>query len=239
MQKFNIKTMQSSHFLKVLLGLLILNWSWVNAQNRNQEIKKVKDATRVLEDLAYAPEEGIPPTLLARAEAVAIFPKVIKGGLIVGGRYGKGVVTVKDEEGQWSNPAFLKLAGGSIGLQIGGQSADIVLLFFNRETVLNIGKSDFTLGADAAVAAGPVGRQVGASTNYKLEAEVYSYSRARGLFAGLSVEGSSISVNEKANQDFYDENTVNLDDIFHYKDLPAPEVVKDLKAELQKMSDKQ
>ncbi len=225
-----------TNYWKIILSLslcIFLSISLAYAQ-KNKENDRIIKAIDVLDDLSKAPEEGIPPALLHQAEALAIFPHVIKGGLIVGGRHGKGIVMVREADGSWSNPAFLNISGGSIGLQIGGQSSDIVLVFRDRKTIERIGNGDFTLGADAAIAAGPAGREVGASTNYKFQAEVYSYARSRGLFAGLSLEGSSIKINEKSNWAFYEDTSLTLEDIFAKRGSATKEI-KGLHTRLQKM----
>ncbi|NJO00983.1 MAG: lipid-binding SYLF domain-containing protein [Bacteroidia bacterium] len=202
---------------------------------QSEEEEKINEALDVLEDLTEAPEEGIPPVFFNKSEAIAIFPGVIKAGLIVGGRHGKGIVMIKDEQGNWSNPAFVSLSGGSFGLQIGAQSADIVLLFREKETVRQIKEREITLGGDAAVAAGPLGREIGTSTNPEFSAEVYSYARSRGLFAGLTIEGSVISVNESANQDFYDDPNIDMNEIFIRDNLQVPPVVNRLQQHLKAM----
>jgi lipid-binding SYLF domain-containing protein len=161
-------------------------------------------ASEVLDELRDIPLKGIPPALLGSAQGVAIIPHVVKAGLIVGGRFGEGLVMVRNADGTWTNPVFVSLAGGSFGWQIGVQSADIVLVFRTRKSLDRIlqGKGKLTLGADVAVAAGPVGRQAEAGTDARLQAEIYSYSRTRGLFAGLALEGAAILNNARANEEF-------------------------------------
>lgn len=159
----------------------------------------LQDATRVIQETRQLKMQSIPDSLLANAQAIAIIPNVVKLGFIVGGRHGRGVVMARDINGAWSSPTFIELTGGGIGWQVGVQSTDVVLVFKNRRGVDDLlqGKK-FTLGADAAVAAGPVGRQAGAATDEQLRAEVYSYSRSRGLFAGVSLEGTILSVDAAA-----------------------------------------
>jgi lipid-binding SYLF domain-containing protein len=168
-----------------------------------EENEKVEAAIDVMEKITAIPEEGIPPALLRNAHGLAVIPGVIKAGFVVGGSYGKGVLTVRDAQGRWSPPVFVKLAAGSLGWQIGAQSVDLVLVFKTAKSVEGIVKGTFTLGADAAVAAGPVGRRGEAATDAELKAEILSYSRSRGLFAGVSLEGSSISIDNDANAAFY------------------------------------
>jgi lipid-binding SYLF domain-containing protein len=168
-----------------------------------EENEKVESAIDVMEKITAIPEEGIPPALLRNAHGVAVIPGVIKAGFVVGGSYGRGILTVRDAQGRWSPPVFVKLAAGSLGWQIGAQSIDVVLVFKTAKSVDGIVKGTFTLGADAAVAAGPVGRRGEAATDAELKAEILSYSRSRGLFAGVSLEGSSISIDNDANGAFY------------------------------------
>jgi lipid-binding SYLF domain-containing protein len=161
-------------------------------QAGSKQVAKVKAATKVLKQIIAVPGQSIPPSLLRNAQGVAVIPGVIKAGFIIGGRGGRGILVLRKKENCWSNPSFVTLAGGSIGCQIGAQSADVILVFKSRKGVDGIVKGKFTLGADAAVAAGPVGRQAEAATDIQLKAEIYSYSRSRGLFAGISLEGAAL-----------------------------------------------
>lgn len=167
------------------------------------ETEKVESATEVIKQITALPEQSIPPALLRNAHGLAVIPGVIKAGFVVGGSYGKGVLTVHDEKGMWSPPLFVKLAAGSLGWQIGAESTDLVLVFKTARSVDGIVKGTFTLGADAAIAAGPVGRRGAAATDAELKAEIFSYSRTRGLFAGVSLEGSKISIDHDADAAFY------------------------------------
>jgi lipid-binding SYLF domain-containing protein len=161
-------------------------------------------ASDVLDAFQAIPMKSIPPALLRDAQGVAIIPGVIKLGFGIGGRYGEGVILGRLPDGSWSNPVFITFTGGSIGWQVGIQSADIVLVFKTRKSLERVlqGKGKLTLGADAAVAAGPLGRQAEAGTDARLQAEIYSYSRSRGLFAGISLEGSGILYSVRANEAF-------------------------------------
>ncbi|MFN3964248.1 MAG: lipid-binding SYLF domain-containing protein [Silanimonas lenta] len=173
------------------------------AQAQQREAERAENASRVLAEILRIPEESIPERLLREAEAIAVLPDVIKAGLGFGGRGGKGLLAVRGRDGTWSNPSFITLGGGSIGFQAGVQSADVVLVFRTRRGVENIVNGKFTLGADAAVAAGPVGRNAQASTDGRLQAEIYSYSRARGLFAGIALDGAVIAIDNRANRRVY------------------------------------
>ena len=186
----------------VLTALLALMLPFAaNAQER--EIQRADNAVRVLSEILAIPEESIPERLLREAEAIAVMPDVVKAGLVFGGRGGKGLMAVRGSDGTWSNPTFITLGGGSFGFQAGVQSADVVLVFRNRRGVDNIVNGKFTLGADASVAAGPVGRSAQASTDGQLKAEIYSYSRARGRVAGIALDGAVIAIDNRANRRVY------------------------------------
>ena len=176
--------------------------------------EQLVDATEVVDQLLRIPEQSIPPSLLRSAYGVAVIPSVIKAGFVVGARYGKGVLVVRQDDGGWSNPAFVRMTGGSIGWQAGAQSTDIILVFKTRRSVDGITKGKMTLGADASVAAGPVGRHTGIATDLKLQAEVYSYSRSRGLFAGIALEGAGITIDHKANAAYYGSSSITPSEIF-------------------------
>ena len=162
------------------------------------------EATTVLADLSKIPAKSIPPALLADAQGVAIIPHVIKAGFVVAGSGGHGVVMSRGPDGGWGRPVFVNFGGGSVGFQAGVKSTDVVLVFSNRKSLDRIlqGKGKVTLGADAAVAAGPVGREAKAATDAKLEAEILSYSRSRGLFGGVALDGSVIRPDENTNAEY-------------------------------------
>jgi len=193
---------------------------FTSATIQDKQDEKLRDATAVIRDFG-AMHEKIPHQLFEQTQGLIIIPKMINAGLVVGGKRGKGVAIVKGTDGKWSNPVFVTLTGGSLGLQAGVQSVDLVLVFKNRETLTKIGKGSFTLGGDISVAAGPVGRNSTANTDYKFEAEVYSYSRSRGLFAGISLNGASLSVDKKANSAFYSNDNSARDIFFSSKTSSA------------------
>ncbi len=163
----------------------------------------VAQSEQVLAELVAIPGKQIPAKLLAEAQGVAIVPRVIKIGFVAGGRRGHGVVLVKDAEGVWSLPRFVRLTGGSVGWQAGVQGTDVVLVFRTQRSIDNLLKGKFTIGVDAAAAAGPVGRNAAAATDASLSAEILSYSRSRGLFLGASIDGSAIEMDQVANEAFY------------------------------------
>ncbi len=194
--------MKTPHLLKPLAVMLTAIILFTSATIQDKQSEKVHDANAVIRDFGGM-KEKIPHQLVEQTQGIIIIPKLINAGLVVGGKRGKGVAMVKRSDGSWSDPVFVTLTGGSFGFQAGVQSIDLVLIFKDRETLTNIGKGSFTLGGDLSVAAGPLGRNSTANTDYKLEAEVYSYSRSRGLFAGISLNGASISVDKDSNKAFY------------------------------------
>lgn len=199
------------------------------AKADNAGLVKIDDAVEVLDQTLSIPEKGIPSALLSNAEGIAIIPGVIKAGFILGGRFGKGILVVRQKDGSWSNPVFITVAGGSIGWQIGVESIDIILVFKSSRSIEGIMKGKFTLGADASVAAGPVGRQASASTDILLRSEIYSYSRSRGLFAGLAFDGAGIQINHDADEAFYGTGYALPADIIGNSAIKVPPVVDRLK----------
>lgn len=189
-----------------------------------REAATVELAADTLAEIAKVPERGIPPALLRDAHAVAVVPEVVKAGFVLSGRFGRGVLVVRADAGGWSNPVFLTLAGGGAGLQAGASSTDLVLVFRTRKSAERLlrGQGKLALGADAAVAAGPVGRQVGAATDAMLRAEIYSYSRSRGLFAGVSLDGDALWVDWDANDRFYGARGVTPADVLAGRNILIP-----------------
>ena len=168
-----------------------------------QEDQRARDAVRVLSEIQKIPEQGIPDKLLDEGRAIVVIPDTLKVGLVVAGRRGHGLMSVKSPDGSWSQPVFVKLTGGSVGFQVGVQSADVVMVFRNDRNLDNIVNGKITLGADAGVAAGPVGRHASASTDGQLKAEIWSWSRARGLFAGVALDGAVLQIDDDANLAVY------------------------------------
>ena len=159
-------------------------------------------STQVLGDLLKAPDQNVPNWLIDRAYAVAVVPEVVKGGLIFGGRYGNGVMTIRKPDGTWSNPVFVTITGGSWGLQFGVQVTDLLLVFTSKASVEGLIGGKVTLGVDASVAAGPLGRQGSAATDINMS-QIYSYSRSKGLFLGIALDGSALTIDHKANASYY------------------------------------
>lgn len=168
----------------------------------NKAVQRMQSAADVLNEIQGTPDKGIPEDVLSSAECVAVVPSMLKGGFIVAARYGRGVASCRQAKG-WSAPAFFSIEGGSVGFQIGGQAVDLVMLIMNKEGMNNLLSSKFQLGADASVAAGPVGRHAAGDTDWKLRAQVLTYSRARGVFAGVSLDGARIHQDKDSTREFY------------------------------------
>jgi lipid-binding SYLF domain-containing protein len=187
------------------------------------EAKRVRDAATIFGEIMGAEDKAIPGAILNKATGIAIFPSTVKAGFIVGGMRGRGILSAHGANG-WSSPAFLTLTGGSFGLQIGGQAADIILVINGERGLENLVSNQFKIGADASVAAGPVGRDAQAATDLQLRAQILSYSRARGLFAGVTINGSTIRQDVDANERFYGSRLTTRQIVFEGK-AGSPEPV--------------
>ena len=212
--------------------------TFLSAQPRAQkddndnEAKRVRDAAMVFDEIMAAEDKTIPAAILNKATGIAIFPSTIQAGLVVGGIRGRGVISSRSASG-WSSPAFLTLTGGTFGLQIGGQAADIVLVINGQRGLENLVSNQFKIGADAGLAAGPVGRNAQAATDIQLRAQILSYSRARGLFAGVTINGSTIRQDADANQRFYGSRLTTRQIVFEGK-AGSPDPVGGWRATLAK-----
>src|SRR6201994_2360474 len=195
--------------LPLLLSFFIVLTS-ATAINGDKQTERIHRASNVLKDFGGM-KEKIPHDLIAKYEGIVIIPRLINAGLGIGGKRGKGVAVVKLDNGKWSDPVFVTLTGGSVGPQIGVQSVDLILVFKHKGVLSKVKNGDFTIGGDISAAAGPVGRSSSANTDYRLEAEVYSYSRSRGLFAGISINGSSLAIDKDANHAYYGEGMSSYD----------------------------
>lgn len=189
-----------SRLLMIGLALLLPTMA---AHAEDPPLVRAANAVRVLNDIMQAPDKAIPRDLLRDAKAIAVIPDMLKVGFVFGGRRGEGLISVKSANGTWSNPSFINMTGGSVGFQAGVSSTDVILVFRTQRGVDSIVRGKFTLGADASAAAGPVGRSANASTDGQLKAEIYSYSRTRGLFAGVALDGSAIRIDYDANASVY------------------------------------
>jgi lipid-binding SYLF domain-containing protein len=189
----------------LLTALMLLgNRAAVAEDSKNEATERVAEAAKVMDEIMMAPDKGIPRDLLADAHCVAIIPSMKQGGFIFGAQYGKGVITCRHPQGSgWTGPSTVRIEGGSWGAQIGGAATDVVLLVMNEEGAEKLMDSKFTLGADAAVAAGPVGRKVEAETDAQLEAKILAYSRSKGVFAGITLGGATLRPDEDDNRALY------------------------------------
>jgi SH3 domain-containing YSC84-like protein 1 len=190
----------------VFLGMFSVLATVVPALAQSEEATRIKEATTVLNEILNAPDVSVPKWVAEKVQGIAVFPSVKKAGLLVGGQWGRGILSAKSSKsGTWSAPAFLTLTGGSIGAQIGGQAVDLVLVIIDERGLEQLTRNQFKIGADASVAAGPVGRTAEASTDIQMRAKILSYSRARGLFAGITLNGSTIKQDRDANERFYNQ----------------------------------
>lgn len=190
--------------MKKVAGLLILLLSvaaW--ASDRSNEVDRVESSATVLDEIMAAPDNAIPNSIIDRAKCIAVVPSMLKGGFVFGAAYGRGIASCRTEKGSWTPPAFFVVEGGSFGLQIGGQAVDVVMLIMNDAGMKNLLTSKFKIGADASAAAGPVGREAAGSTDLYMRAEILTYSRARGIFAGLTLNGASVRQDRDATREFY------------------------------------
>ena len=202
------------HFsLGLLSCAVLLSATAAHAQGGREE-GRLLTATQVLEELRASPDDFIPQRLLDRAYGIAVVPDVTKAAFFFGGRRGNGVMVLRDKQGRFTNPIFMNVTGGSFGLQWGVQSTDMVLVFTSQRSIDRLTSGKLTLGADASVAAGPMGRQASAATDLRFSAEVYSYSRSKGLFAGIALDGTALTIDDLADARFYDK-AVSTQDILN------------------------
>lgn len=228
--------MKTKDRIRILLLAAILILPAATAAAAGKETARVNAAADVMKKIMEIPEKQIPPELLDNAEGIAIIPGVIKVGFVIGGQYGNGVLLVRGEERHWSAPVFVRLISGSVGWQIGAQSTDFVIVFKTHRSIEGIMKGKYTLGADAAVAAGPVGRNMAAATDVQLKAEIYSYSRSRGLFAGVSLEGSALQIDDAADEGFYGKEGIRPSDILAGRGGKVPPAAASLRSMLEKVA---
>jgi lipid-binding SYLF domain-containing protein len=219
---------------KILLIILVvavfLSLSTVvSASDREDDVSRIQNATRVFQEVMSTPDKGIPNEILESAKCIAIIPGDKKFAFIFGGSYGRGLATCHTEHG-WSAPMFVAVEGGSVGYQIGGSSTDLVMIFMNERALQSLLSDKFKLGADASVAAGPVGRHAAAATDIKMNAEILSYSRAKGVFAGVSLDGAVVQADKSGDRAMYGDN-VNRREILDGK-VPSPESAQPLLREI-------
>jgi lipid-binding SYLF domain-containing protein len=199
------------------------------ASDREDDVNRTNKATQVFKEIMNAPDQGIPQDLLDSAKCIAIIPGDVKFAFIFGGNYGRGLATCRTEHG-WSAPMFVAVDGGSVGYQIGGSSTDLVMLFMNDHALQSLLSDKFKLGADASVAAGPVGRHASAGTDLKLNAEILSYSRTKGVFAGVSLDGAVVQADKSGDEAMYGHD-VDRHEILHGK-IAVPESARPLLHEI-------
>jgi lipid-binding SYLF domain-containing protein len=201
----------------------------------NDAVERIGEAQKTFEEIMQTSEKGIPRDLLSKAHCIVIVPSVKRAGFIIGGQYGKGVASRRQPKGSgWTGPSTVRIEGGSFGLQIGGGETDIVMMVMNESGANKLMKSEFTLGGEGAVMAGPVGRAASAETDAYLRAEILSYSRSRGLFAGIALKGSTLRSDDSDNKKIYGKD-IKHEDILHAR-VPAPSVAQPLIAILNKYS---
>jgi len=207
-----------------LSGTAIVLAASVAGRAASEEAARIEAATEVLQEASAIPDHSIPASVLQKAEAVAVFPTVKKGGLVVGGQWGRGIITARSRTaGTWSSPAFLTLTGGSFGLQAGAQEIDLVLVIMDRNGLEHLVDNQVKLGVDASAAAGPVGRDAQAATDLQMRAKILSYSRARGLFAGATLNAGTIRGDRDANERFYHRHYSTRDIVIdRYGGAPDP-----------------
>lgn len=224
--------------LRALGAFLLVATSLTAADPVSEAAQRVQAAHRVFEQVMAIPDKAIPADLLERAHCVAVIPALKKGGFIVGGRYGVGVALCRDESRLgWTGPSTVRVEGGSVGFQIGGGEVDLILLVMNESGVNELIKSEFTIGGEVGVMAGPVGRSAHAQTDALLEAEILSYSRSKGLFAGVAIEGSTLRADEEDNRELYGKPVTHRE-ILEGKVEP-PEVASGLISTLNRYSPKE
>ena len=199
-----MKTMALPVAIVLLLAVTAIVNPLVAQESSVDEVKRINDATIILEEIMGASDKAVPRSIIEKAEGIAVFPSMLKGGLVIGAQHGRGILSVRNKQtGEWSSPAFLSITGGSFGMQIGAQAIDLVLVVNGQRGLEQLVKNQFKIGADAAVAAGPVGRDASASTDLQMRAAILSYSRSRGLFAGVTLNGSTIRQDRDANERVY------------------------------------
>jgi lipid-binding SYLF domain-containing protein len=213
----------------IVTTLVLLVTLTAVASDRDDDVNRTNKATQVFKEIMNTPDQGIPQELLESAKCIAIIPGDVKFAFIFGGNYGRGLATCRTGHG-WSAPMFLALEGGSVGYQIGGSSTDIVMLFMNDHALKSLLSDKFKLGADASVAAGPVGRNAAAGTDLKLNAEILSYSRSKGLFAGVSLNGAVVQTDKSGDEAMYGHD-VNRHEILDGK-VAVPESAQALLHEI-------
>ena len=219
--------------VRIAIVMMLLAFSVLSGVARAKDVpeERIAQALKVLDKVMHAPDREMPQDMLRNAYAVAVIPSVIKAGLLLGGRHGNGLIAVK-HGGQWSAPSFITMSGGSLGLQAGVSSTDVILIFRSEAGVDSIIHGKTILGTDVAVAAGPVGRSAQASTDTQMKAEIYAWSRSRGLFAGFALQGARLRIDYAANKQLYGVD-VNAEMIFSDHLTQIPQAARRFSEQLQ------
>jgi lipid-binding SYLF domain-containing protein len=218
--------MKKVMFVLAMLGLGTLCWA---GSAREDATERLDNATSVMHEIMGMPDKGVPEEVLEHAKCVAVIPHMVKGGLIFGAKGGKGVATCRTANG-WSAPAFITISGGSWGLQIGVEAVDVVLIIQNEKGMQKLLESNFQIGGDASAAAGPVGRHAEAGTDWKMDTEILTYSRAKGVFAGLTLEGASLRQDTDSRHAMYGDVTTRA---LLLGEVPVPDAARPFLAEVR------
>jgi lipid-binding SYLF domain-containing protein len=234
--------MRSKRFLIIATAVVLalgypsvaLTQARTSTTKQSDEGARAASAAAVLGEIMEAPDQGIPEGLLKKAYGIAVIPHVVKGAFGIGGRYGKGLVVQRNADGGWGTPLFIEIGGGSFGFQLGVEATDVVMVFTNRDGIMPLLKGKLKIGADASATAGPVGRKAEVGTDILLKSAIYSYSRAKGLFAGIALDGAVIQLDDDANQSVYGKKSVGADIAGRKVSGPAMGVVQPFLRALQK-----
>jgi lipid-binding SYLF domain-containing protein len=195
------------------------------SSGQDEETRRVEKSVEVLRSILNAPDRSIPEELLAKAQAVAVIPNMVKGAFFAGGQFGKGIVAARKASGGWGTPCFIEIAGGSFGLQLGVEATDLILVFTKPDGLREMLKDNLKLGVEAAAVAGPVGRHIEAGSNFTFDSPIYAYSRNKGVYAGVALDGSILSVDDSANHHVYG-NRVTGTDIVLIGNVPVNDVTE-------------
>jgi lipid-binding SYLF domain-containing protein len=207
------------------LALTAATFAAASRPDTRDERERAEKAAAALDSIMAAPDQEIPADLLAKAHGIAVVPNVVKGAFLAGGRFGKGLVSARDENGEWGTPLYIDIGGGSFGLQIGVEATDLILVFTEPDGLREMLKDNLKLGADAGAVVGPVGRRLEAGTNLTFDSPIYSYSRNKGVFAGVALDGSILSVDDSSNQEVYGKDVTGADILIARK-VPVGDVTR-------------
>ncbi len=219
--------------MKRVFPAVLLMAACALASAQRNEALLVEDAAEVFRALTEVPEKDLPDLMMKDSYAIAILPAVQKAAFVIGGQWGNGILMAKDSAGNWGAPLFITLKGGSVGWQIGVQSTDLVLFFRTRRSLNGVLEGSFTLGVDVSVAAGGIGRQAGANTDSQLQAEIYSYARSRGLFAGVNVSGAKLEADMDASSAYYGRSGAGAEEILGGSGIKLPASAVELRRAIE------